>query len=1168
MTDRVLRRLNCSRVARAAALVGLLIGLAAWPVAAAPVADLAARTVAVETALEQKRPTAAEALARDALRLVEQSPATESLEVANLNRLLGDALFDQQKFVDAEPYYRRALALRSSQLGRDHLDTATSANDLGLVLKLQGRFADAIPFYLEVVAIHEVLQGPNHPETAKATFWLARIYDANGQYAEAAAAMGRAAERAALAFGPRDPTTVEWLGERAAMLHDAGDLAAAEPAYGEANRLGEEVFEADDLRLAYTRQGLANLYHAGGRSAEAVPLYRAALASRELKLDADDPATIASAAGLAAALWQIDEIGEADTLYRRVLAAREKTAGADSLQAAEALRWIGRAAVAEGHRAEAEAVFKRTLAISEARNGPEDVYTAFDLLALGQLYSGEQRFIEARPLLERAVTIFERDEVNRRSAVAARMALSFLDFATGQTPGAIDLAKRSLDDMVALYGPHTRQVADVTLSLAAYQLKAGKLGEAERLVTAAREIYAAVAPDSRAMLRATSQLSQIRQDQGRYQEALSLQRQVLGTLTARYGGDSPELQPSLADIGSTLFAMGDYAGAADSFARSTLIIDRLAAIDADAAFATRTGAVEDQAIARAAVYDLLVKSYSRLADTEPSAAEHRAAEAFLVAQRVVESEAAKALGQMAQRQASGSGELAGLVRERQDLVGAWQRQDTALTLALAESTAGHDAGSLAKLREGLASTDARIVEIDETLARDFPAFAQLQRPALKSVEDVRAALKENEVLLFFAETSEVGDSVAETYLWAVPKTGTVRWQKIARPTGELSAAVKRLRETMGVGANTRGPKALAQTGGNDRINRVLDNAFDLDQQLLGGVADLVAGKDLLIVPSKSLSALPFQILVSALPGAASTDRYRDARWLARDHAITVLPSVASLTAALPADPAGTTDRIAYLAFANPLLLGRHGSDRRAFDRTGCATGANSAGEVEEAALPATATLFRGAEADVASVRALPPLPETTDEVCAIASILGAPADALHLGAAATEAAVRQLSGNGQLRRAGVLHFATHGLVSGDLSGLAEPAIVLSPPETAATEDDGLLTASEVTELQLDADWVILSACNTAAGDSGGQALSGLARAFFYAGTRALLVSHWPVNSEATVRLATGTFAALAQQPAIGRAEALRRAMVAEIDRGGEAADPANWGPFILVGGAR
>jgi CHAT domain-containing protein len=215
--------------------------------------------------------------------------------------------------------------------------------------------------------------------------------------------------------------------------------------------------------------------------------------------------------------------------------------------------------------------------------------------------------------------------------------------------------------------------------------------------------------------------------------------------------------------------------------------------------------------------------------------------------------------------------------------------------------------------------------------------------------------------------------------------------------------------------------------------------------------------------------------------------------------------------------------------------------------------------------PPFAELFRGATADVASVRSLQPLPETTDEACAIAAALGASDDALHLGAAATEASVKQLSADGTLAHASVLHFATHGLISGDLAGLAEPAIVLTPPDTATSEDDGLLTASEVTTLRLDADWVILSACNTASSDGGGEALSGLARAFFYAGAHTLMVSHWPVNSESAVRLTSGAVKALAADPTMSRAEALRRAMVAEIERGGEAADPANWAPFIVVG---
>ena len=85
---------------------------------------------------------------------------------------------------------------------------------------------------------------------------------------------------------------------------------------------------------------------------------------------------------------------------------------------------------------------------------------------------------------------------------------------------------------------------------------------------------------------------------------------------------------------------------------------------------------------------------------------------------------------------------------------------------------------------------------------------------------------------------------------------------------------------------------------------------------------------------------------------------------------------------------------------------------------------------------------------------------------------------------------------------------------GKLQGNSEPGLILTPPAEASEEDDGYLSASEIAGLKLDADWVILSACNTAAGGAqGAEALSGLARAFFYAQARALLVSHWEVNSE-------------------------------------------------------
>ena len=132
-----------------------------------------------------------------------------------------------------------------------------------------------------------------------------------------------------------------------------------------------------------------------------------------------------------------------------------------------------------------------------------------------------------------------------------------------------------------------------------------------------------------------------------------------------------------------------------------------------------------------------------------------------------------------------------------------------------------------------------------------------------------------------------------------------------------------------------------------------------------------------------------------------------------------------------------------------------------------------------------------------------------------------------------------------------------------------PALVFTPPETGSEEDDGLLTAGEIATLKLDADWVILSACNTAAADGtpGAEGLSGLAKAFFYAGARALLVSHWSASSEAAVAITTGMLGEMANDTNIGRAEALRLSMLAMMETDGKDyfAHPMFWAPFVVVG---
>jgi CHAT domain-containing protein len=200
--------------------------------------------------------------------------------------------------------------------------------------------------------------------------------------------------------------------------------------------------------------------------------------------------------------------------------------------------------------------------------------------------------------------------------------------------------------------------------------------------------------------------------------------------------------------------------------------------------------------------------------------------------------------------------------------------------------------------------------------------------------------------------------------------------------------------------------------------------------------------------------------------------------------------------------------------------------------------------------------------------ALTPLPEAADELRAVAKDLGARSEDIKLGEAANVWNVK----HARLDNYRVIYFATHALVAGEVEKFAkvnaEPSLVLSIPEKPTEEDDGLLRASDIAMLKMNSDFVVLSACNTAAGDKpGAEALSGLASAFFYAGAKSLLVSNWEVDSESTVALMIGLFDALKDNPHLTNAEALRLSMLQMIDNPAKAewAQPKFWAPFIIVG---
>ena len=418
------------------------------------------------------------------------------------------------------------------------------------------------------------------------------------------------------------------------------------------------------------------------------------------------------------------------------------------------------------------------------------------------------------------------------------------------------------------------------------------------------------------------------------------------------------------------------------------------------------------------------------------------------------------------------------------------------------------------------------------IVESYPAYAAMADPQPLDAARVQALLTDDEALAAMLVGRE------KSYIWVVTRE-TAAWGEIDAGERQLAAEVKALRDGLDPLARLRDPDAITSFD--------FERAHQLYKTLFASIAPHIAGKKhLILVPNGPLTSLPPQVLITKPVPLELTakEAAQQASWLIRSHALSVLPSVQSLEA-LRRLQQSTRQRRPFLGVGDPVLKG-----------PGNAAGSSRGVKVAQ---HRPQQFYTRGLADVRAVSAMTPLPDTADELRAIARVVGAPASDILLQNAASEPAVRAKD----LASYRIVHFATHGLVAGELSGLTEPALVLTPPPEASEDNDGLLTASEIATLQLDADWVVLSACNTAAGSEvGAEALSGLARAFFFSGARALLVSHWAVYSDAAVKLTTEIFARMQDDTGIGRAEALRQSMLKQIAEGRQ---PGYWAPFVIVG---
>ncbi|HEX7883773.1 MAG TPA: CHAT domain-containing tetratricopeptide repeat protein [Afipia sp.] len=723
----------------------------------------------------------------------------------------------------------------------------------------------------------------------------------------------------------------------------------------------------------------------------------------------------------------------------------------------------------------------------------------------------------------------------------------------------------------------------------------GRYAEAEQLQREVIDIYKGLgyADDSALLVKANVFLAQILNLERKYDEATKLYDQV-DVWTAKWEPSRREgVSGGLARV-SIMLTQGNYDNALEiaqraferekersgdksfntavtrgyyavTLARKGRTPEALQAFrDSIPVLQTASGGSDDDSGSTAAAREgrvrFVIEGYLRALALNPAAAPPNVAEETFGYADVLRGQSVqRALQASSARASTSNPELAKLMRASQDsekrIGAAVATLNNLLTLPPAE----REEKALKSTQAEIAALQASRAQTLNDIAKKFPDYGNLVNPPPPNAGDLQKQLTDDEALLSFYFGR------FDSFVWVVRKGAPVQFARIKMTLGDLNTTVTKLREALE-------PKAAM-------ISDI--PAFDVklaarlyDELLRPLESSWKPAKSLIVVTNGALGLLPLSLLPTA-PAEVKTDddplfaSYRNVPWLARTHAITLVPSASALQT-LRKLPAGKATRQDLIAFGDPYFSKEQADDAARTDKLI---------QVADASLATRGVPLKRRNspqlegADSAQLGQLPRLPDTSEELTSIALALQAdPTQVLNLGKDANEKKVKSMDLSGFK----IVAFATHGLVPGELDGLTQPALALSAPALSDSDGDGLLTMEEILSLKLDADWVVLSACNTAAGaGAGAEAASGLGRAFFYAGTRALLVTNWSVHSQSARELVTDLFKRQATDPKLTRGEALRQAMMALADSPGYLgadgkaefayAHPLFWAPYSIIG---
>ena len=551
---------------------------------------------------------------------------------------------------------------------------------------------------------------------------------------------------------------------------------------------------------------------------------------------------------------------------------------------------------------------------------------------------------------------------------------------------------------------------------------------------------------------------------------------------------------------------------------------------------TLTGDFTEDAV-RLRLKRLIFQSYIELLSRTASTDSADAATIFQMADRLNASSVQQALTDAAVRSATRVPGLSDVIRDDQNAKNEMASLLSYLSGQGIEGESRRNPQVVAQMRLRMQELEVQRRANKQKIQKSFPEYFALIQPKPPSVAEIARQLKPDEVFMAAVPVAE------QTFVWVIDAQGQIRfhqWQVGESKTEEL---VARVRKTLDVAAlGTRAPAFDA------------DASHQIYKGLMGPVEDMLKGKKHLVFSSSgALAKFPLAVLLRE--PATQRDAAKMA-WLIKDLAVSQVPTASGWMSLKNSGQVPFSTQ-PLMAWGDPVFDLKLASAR--------VPGESGIRALENLrAVQQNAGLDRLVEDSQSMYSRIPPLPETRDEVMQLAQILNSdPAKDLRLGAQATRESVLESSRSGAMQKKQIIVFATHGLLAGDLPDLNQPALAMAANPNP--NDSPLLTLEDVLGLKLNADWVVLSACNTAGEDGKAhEALSGLARGFFFAGSRSLLVTHWSVESESAMLLTTKTFAAYKTQVGIRRAEAIRQAML-DVMKLDKFAHPTYWAPYALVG---